>query len=330
MSILMANTVAEPPFEDPGQQKQVWGRNWGCDNDVGTLRAVMVSPPNDAMRTHEPSFAGTNTNCDVSDPDEGWYWDFGVCPPRADLPIDEMLAQHNALVELLDSEGIDVVIPENVHGGRFSCYSRDSAIAIPGGAIVTRLAAQQRQGEERWTTTALANAGVPIVRTITGTGLMEGGSFAWVNSSTAVIGRSNCVNDEGIRQVKEILNPVGVDVLVVDLSMHEIHIDGSFLMLDVDLALVNVTLLPYSFLEELRSRNIRMIGLNSEDDPWLANGLAIAPGRVVMPKELMSRATSDALNKYGVEIIPIEFDKMQLNGGGIHCSTCPLVRDSVG
>jgi N-dimethylarginine dimethylaminohydrolase len=329
MSILMANTVAEPPFEDPEQQRLVWGRTWGCDNDVGTLRTVMVSPPNDYMRTDEPRFPGTNSGSEVRDQDEGWYWDHGVCPPRSELPIDAMRAQHDKFVELLDSEGIDIVIPDNVQGGRFSCYSRDVAISIPGGAIVTRLAAQQRQGEERWTTAALAKAGVPIIRTISGAGLMEGGSFAWVNSKTAVIGRSNCVNDEGIRQVREVLAPLGIEVLVVDLSMHEIHIDGSFLMLDVDLAIVNVSLIPYSFLEELQSRNIRMIGLNSDDDPWLANGLAIAPGRVLLPKGQMSRSTRGALNKHGVEVIPVEYDEMQLNGGGIHCSTCPLVRDSV-
>jgi N-dimethylarginine dimethylaminohydrolase len=30
-----------------------------------------------------------------------------------------------------------------------------------------------------------------------------------------------------------------------------------------------------------------------------------------------------------VEVIPLDFDLVQLNGGGIHCSTMPLIRDSV-
>ena len=31
----------------------------------------------------------------------------------------------------------------------------------------------------------------------------------------------------------------------------------------------------------------------------------------------------------GIEVIRIPYDKVQLNGGGIHCSTCPLSRDSL-
>ena len=31
----------------------------------------------------------------------------------------------------------------------------------------------------------------------------------------------------------------------------------------------------------------------------------------------------------GVEIVQIPYDKVQLNGGGIHCSTLPLLRDEV-
>ena len=30
-----------------------------------------------------------------------------------------------------------------------------------------------------------------------------------------------------------------------------------------------------------------------------------------------------------MELIEIDYDKVQLNGGGIHCSTSPLIRDSI-
>ena len=41
--------------------------------------------------------------------------------------------------------------------------------------------------------------GVPILRTVQGSGLMEGGSFAWINSRTAVVGRSIRVNEAGVQ-----------------------------------------------------------------------------------------------------------------------------------
>jgi arginine deiminase len=47
-----------------------------------------------------------------------------------------------------------------------------------------------------------------------------------------------------------------------------------------------------------------------------------------MPGGTSSR-TADELDKHGIEIITVDYGKMQLGGGGIHCSTCPLIRESV-
>jgi len=99
-------------------------------------------------------------------------------------------------------------------------------------------------------------------------------------------------------------------------------------MVDVDLALVWPRGLPFSFLERLKDLGIRTVEMNSADSPWVVNGLAISPGRVIMPRGL-SEQTREALIRHGIEILEIDYDKLHLNGGGIHCSTCPLIRDSV-
>ena len=169
---------------------------------------------------------------------------------------------------------------------------------------------------------------MPILRTVHGTGMMEGGSFAWLNSTTAVVGRSIRVNDEAIAQVAEVLKVQGVELIVVDLRGYDIHIDGHFLMVDVDLALVWPRGLPFTFLERLKELGIRTIEMTPEDNSWIVNGLAVRPGRLLMPDGLSDR-TRDALEGYGVEIVTLPYDKVQLNGGGIHCSTCPLIRDPV-
>lgn len=33
---------------------------------------------------------------------------------------------------------------------------------------------------------------------------------------------------------------------------------------------------------------------------------------------------------HGAETVALPYDEMALNGGGIHCSTCPPVRDPLG
>jgi len=47
-----------------------------------------------------------------------------------------------------------------------------------------------------------------------------------------------------------------------------------------------------------------------------------------MPEGL-SGETRSRLEKRGLEIVTVPFDAMHENGGGIRCSTCPLVRDPI-
>jgi N-dimethylarginine dimethylaminohydrolase len=312
-----------PAFEDAGRLERLWGRNWGCSNDVGQLRAVLMHRPGDEFQIIDRSKRIAETNS-FGDLKAGWYWQSETIPDLA-----EMQAQHDALADMLRAEGAEVIYLEGVTGGRFkSVYTRDSSFSVKGGAIVTRLAPRMRHGEELAVTRTLAKHGVPILRTIHGAGMVEGGSFAWLNSKTAVIGRGIRINDEGISQVAEVLKYQGVELITVDLRGYDIHIDGHFLMVDVDLALVFARGLPFSFLEKLKELGIRTIEMTAEDNSWIVNGLAVRPGRVIMPEGLSDR-TRAALEKHGVEIVTLPYDKVQLNGGGIHCSTCPLIRDDV-
>ena len=99
-------------------------------------------------------------------------------------------------------------------------------------------------------------------------------------------------------------------------------------MVDVDLALVDARQLPYRFLQQLDELKVRRIEITPDDDPWVINGLAVAPGRVIMGPGL-GEATREALERHQVKVIELPYGEVQLNGGGIHCSTCPLIRDSV-
>lgn len=323
MTVKMFGPEAEPAFETAGELAASWGRPWGCDNDVGQLRVVLMHRPGREFDVLDPSKRIESIGS-FGDPEAGWYFQSDTIPDLA-----EMQAQHDALAGLLADEGVEVVRLEGVGGGRFkSCYTRDSSFAVKGGAIVTRLAPRMRRGEEATVSRTLAALGMPILRTIHGTGLIEGGSFAWINPRTAVVGRSIRVNDEGIAQVAEVLQRQGVELIVADLCGYSIHIDGAFLMVDVDLALIDPEGLPYRFLEKLRELKVRTVEITPDDDRWIVNGLAIRPGRLLLPHGISDR-TREALEREKVEIVELPYDKMHHNGGGIHCSTCPLIRDSI-
>ncbi len=322
-TIKMFAAPAAPPFEDRRELEANWGRAWGVDNDVGRIRAVLVHRPGAEMSVIDPTKRIESIGS-FGDEKAGWYFQSDHVPR-----IAEMQAQHDGLVAALKAEGVEVHEVEGVSGGRLkSCYTRDPLIMVKGGAIVCRMGARIRRGEELAITRTLARIGIPILRTLSGEALMEGGSFAWINSEAAVIGCGLRVNREGAAQVAEVLKRQGVELIAIDLVGYDIHIDGSFQMIDKDLALIDPTGLPYSFLEKLKALGVRTVEIEPADDKWIVNSLAVAPGKLIMPEGASNR-TLDALAKHGISWTTIPFAKMQLNGGGIHCSTTPLIRDPV-
>lgn len=322
-TIKLFGSHPEPAFESEAGQTSVWGRQWGCDNDVGTLRVCLMHRPGTEMEIVDRNRRIEEIGS-FGDLERGWYFQSDTVPDWG-----AFRAQHDGLVRTLQSEGVEVVFLDSIEpDGLKSIYTRDSSIAIKGGSVICRLARSIRRGEEAHVTKTIAGLGMPVLRTIHGTGMVEGGSFAWLNHRTAVIGRSICVNEEGARQLEEVLAWQGVELLRVDLTGYSIHIDGAMTMIDVDVAIIDPDMLPFAFLEKLKELGIRTVEITAQDNHAIINCLAVRPGRVVMPRGISNR-TADTLASMNIELIEIDYDKVYLNGGGIHCSTCPLVRDSV-
>ncbi len=312
-----------PPHEDPAEMESTWGRVWGLSNDVGQIRTVLMHRPGVEMEIVDPSKRIESIGS-YGDLAEHWYFQSEDAP---DIPT--MQAQHDAFVAALERRGVEVVYQQGV-GDRHlkAVYTRDPLIMVKGGAIVNRMGTRIRRGEERVTSQTLAALGVPILRTLSGSAVMEGGSFAWLNDANAVIGTGVRVNREGAKQVGEVLASQGVTLHVIDLVGYDIHIDVGFLMIDTDLAMVSPMNLPYAFLELLKELKIDTIELTPRDDGWINNGLAVAPRDLLIP-EGASDQTLAELDRRGVKVEVIPFDKVHLNGGGLHCSTTPLYRDPV-
>lgn len=312
---------AEPPFEDEAELLHTWGKVWGIDNDVGRIRSILMHRPGTEMNVVDPAKRLAEIGS-YGDPAVGWYFQSDTPP---DIPL--MQSQHDAYVAALQAEGVEVHFVDGEAGNRLKqVYTRDPLIMVKGGAIVCRMGARIRRGEELAVTRTLARLGIPILRTISGSGIMEGGSFAWLNEKTCAIGVGVRVNREGAEQVAEVLKRQGVELIVTDLVGYDIHIDGSFLMIDRDLALVDPFGLPFSFLEKLKELKVRTIEITPADNKWIINSLAVAPGELIMPEGATNR-TLDRLASHGVRWTVLPYSAMQLNGGGIHCSTTPLIRD---
>ena len=221
--------VPEPSFENAEELEQGWGARWGANSEVGRLQSVLMRSPGAELERISAEGWDPAVRALV-DPVPAWYWE-------SDSPPDLSLVgeQYDGLVAALEAEGVEVHFAEPL-SGRFSkaMYMRDPLVTVPGGAIIGRLAPRMRRGEEQSVMRAVASLGMPILRTITGTGLMEGGSFAKLTPKVAAFGTTIRCNDEGARRVQETLRWLGIELVVVPLSGFSIHLDGAFGMVDVD------------------------------------------------------------------------------------------------
>lgn len=315
--------VAEPGFSDPGQLEAVWGRKWGAKNEFGRLRSVMVRRPSRGLEKIlelGESAWRQDLSCYL-DPDLRWYW------AGHELPNLQLLhAEFDGFVTAMENKGVEVVVaPDLAPSFTKAVFTRDPLVTVPGGAIIGRMGPLMRRGEEQSITHTVAAQGLPILGTITGAGLVEGGSFMKVRDDVAFFGTSVRCNVEGYQQLRDIVGRQGIELRRVSMPGYQIHLDLCCSMLDDDLALVNTRIAPYDFLSELWDLGIETVDVEPGED-WACNLLALDRRTAFFPSHLVR--TADKLNaRHGVEIIPVDYREINKNGGGLHCSTMELQRD---
>src|SRR2546428_514031 len=155
----------------------------GVYNDVGPLKMVLVHRPGDEMRVmsndkYDPAIEA------LIDDEQQWYYRHDKAPD-----IARMQGEHDQMVAALRNAGAEVVYVEGALTDPKAMYTRDNVIAVSGGAVICRMGpmgakpGQGRRGEEAYVTRKVAELGMPILRTIHGSGLSKGGASAGSTSA---------------------------------------------------------------------------------------------------------------------------------------------------
>jgi len=288
-----------------------WGGDWGCDSEVGTLRAVLLRRPGREIEN-------------IKKPEE-YRWKDIMNPETA-------RQQHDTLAELYRSHGVAVYYVEKMHEHKPNgLFMRDNILMTPEGAIVGRQAMACRRGEERYAAEALALLGVPIIRTVSGTGVFETACCLWVDAETVIIGTGNRANIEGCRQVEEALWQMGVaNVLYLQIPYGYAHIDSIVSFVDKKTAVIDPVHLPWNIWTALRQRGIKILEAPDpqETQNLALNVVALAPGRVVMASG--NPVTKKFLKEHGIQVTELNISEILKGWGSIHCMTAVLKRDPVG
>ena len=198
----------------------------------------------------------------------------------------------------------------------------------PEGAIVTRPAMEARRGEERYAAKALADLGVPIIRTICGDATFEGAMVMWVDRYTAILASGVRTNRQGYEMVEQELKRMGVkDVLHMQVPYGHAHIDGNLNLASHDVAMIHASQVPYDVCDVLKKKGYKLLECPSQIEAkqtFAINFVAIKPGQIVMPAG--NPRSQELLEKNGIDVIPVEFDEIMKGFGAIHCCTAFLKR----
>lgn len=256
--------------------------------------------------------------------------DFAAAHWGQPLDVDLLLDQHAAFVGLLQRLDCDVVEFPSLPTLADSCFVYDPAFVVGEGAICFRSAKQVRVGEGEHLTADLAAAGVPTLGALSGSATADGGDMFWLDDRTLAIGRSYRTNAEAVRQIADILAPLGAGVAVYDVPHDQgpewcLHLMSLISPVRDDLAVVYERLAPVAMLEDLRARGIDWVSVPEED--WLTLGcnvLAVAPGVVVMASG--NDATAHLLAERGCEVHVYAASEITKGEGGPTCLTRPILR----
>lgn len=240
--------------------------------------------------------------------------------------------EYKAFKDLINSSGSEATsFPSATDVGMDSIYCRDSSIITDFGVIICSMGKEGRVTETKAVKEYYLKNGFQILGEITDGGTLEGGDVAWLNDTTLAVGRTYRTNDVGIEQLKALLEPNGVEIIVADLPHYKGESDVFHLMsilspVDKDLAVVYSPLMPVRFRELLIKMGFAFVEVPEEEfESMGCNVLALGPRNCLMVDG--NPITVARLKAAGAKVTIYKGEEISVKGGGgPTCLTRPVMR----
>lgn len=220
--------------------------------------------------------------------------------------IERMLAQHRDYVQILESLDLQVTVLDADEAFPDGCFVEDVAVVTPTVAVITRPGASSRQGEEAAIEPLLAKHR-PIAP-IVAPGSVDGGDIL-VMGERVLIGLSSRTNEEGARQLAEILEVAGMQCIPLAAG-DSLHLKSSINGLGDDRLLVT-----QAFSECAALSGFERVVI-PPDESYAGNSLLVN-GRVIVPAGFP--ATRGLIDKCGIETIEAQVSEFRKMDGGLTC-----------
>src|SRR5580700_5026857 len=291
------------------------GTRFNGHSMVGALERVLVCSPRTAG-WNEPEYAAR-------------WRDLGF---HHAPDFERAQAQHDALCRELATAGAEVIeLAPAVDLSIDAVYTHDASLATDFGLIVMRPGKANRVAEGPHHSSFCETLDIPTLGQIIPPGTTEAGDIVWLDTNTLLIGHGYRTNADGIRQMRDLLAPKGVDVLSAPLPYGAgpsacLHLMSLISLIDEHTALVDLPWLAVETVELLKSRGFQFIQIDeSERDTLACNVLALGGRRLLALEE--NSKTNARLRAAGFDVRTFPGSELCINGsGGPTCLTRPLLR----
>ena len=225
-------------------------------------------------------------------------------------PIDLARAQeqHHAYEALLAKLGAQVVsLPAEPHLPD-SMFVEDPAIVLGELAVIFPLGTQSRRGEAASLAKELAKHRKLAYVQLPGT--LEGGDILRIGRKLFV-GQTKRSNAEGIRQLGEIVNPFGYEVISVPVTGC-LHLKSAVTWIKGNTLLAN-----RAWFDTKPFAGYDWIDVDPSE-PHAANALALG-GAVIFPASFPR--TRERIDRLGHRVTPLDISELQKEESGLSCSS---------
>ncbi len=240
---------------------------------------------------------------------------------------------HDTFTNILKQHGTEVIYhDEELSHLADAIFVYDPVFVTPFGSIVLQVGKELRRGEEEPLAKKLEQIGVPILGRLTGNARAEGGDMFWLDETTLAVGLGFRTNAEGVAQIKKMLSPNGIQVIVTELPYGDgpaacLHLMSLISLVDKDLAVVYPKYIGTPFWQELEHRNFKFIAVSNQEFLTQAtNVLTLSPKVVIMPEK--NPETKAKLEQAGCTVHTYPCDELTFKAeGGPTCLTRPVLRE---
>ncbi len=230
-----------------------------------------------------------------------------ISSSSAAIDVALAIAQHAEYRQALAAAGVQVEALASDERYPDSCFMQDPALVIDGVAIIARLGAASRQGEEEAAAEALA--GRFALARIVPPGTLEGGDVLLL-PDRIVVGRSGRTNRAGIAQLVVALSDL------TGFPVHEVPVAGYLHLLTAVTHLGGGQLLAVEGFElppVLAGYEVLRV---PADEGYACNALGIG-SQVILPAGYPK--TAAMLRAHGYQVLPVPTTEFAKADGGVTC-----------